>query len=301
MSPASASGPSIVPVYSDANYVPGVWFREKMKYLRPHLGLVPSGIPEDVRKNKGFRTKAENLAAIHFPASLDDFERARNELAYEELFAIQFAGIARKMDVRKASEGKAKAIPLNAERVKEILSKLPFEMTGKQKISLFQVLKDMEKPHSMTRLLQGDVGTGKTAVAFVAAIHAIMEAGVQVALMAPTEILARQHFKSFEKTFGGFGFRADLLVGSLTKKQKEEAKARLRSRETDLIIGTHALIEDDVRFSNLGLVVVDEQHRFGVEQRAALEKYFSLSGGIYPHSLNMTATPIPRTLALTLY
>ncbi|MDQ1343361.1 MAG: ATP-dependent helicase RecG [Patescibacteria group bacterium] len=298
---ATASGPSVVPVYSDANYVPGAWFREKMKYVRPYLSQVADLLPQEIRKRRGFRSKADNIAAIHFPETVADFERARSELAYEELFAIQFAGISRKMDLRKASEGKAKAIALNAERVKDILAKLPFEMTGKQKISLFQALKDMEKPHSMTRLLQGDVGTGKTAVAFVAAIHAVFEAGIQVALMAPTEILAKQHFASFERTFGSFGLRTDLLVGSMTKKQKEETKARLRTRETDIVIGTHALIEDDVRFSNLGLVVVDEQHRFGVEQRSALEKYFSVGGGIYPHSLNMTATPIPRTLALTLY
>lgn len=272
-----------------------------MRYARPYLASVKDALPPEIRRRKGFRSKAENLAAIHFPSSIADYDRAREELAYEELFAIQYAGIARKMDVRKASEGRAKAIPMNPERVKEIISRLPFELTGKQKISLFQILKDMEKPHSMTRLLQGDVGTGKTAVAFIAALHAISEAGVQAAFMAPTEILARQHFASFERTFAPLGYRADLLVGGMTKKQKDEAKARLFSRQTDLVIGTHALIEDDVRFANLGFVVVDEQHRFGVEQRAALEKYFSLGGGIYPHSLNMTATPIPRTLTLTLY
>lgn len=144
-------------MYSDANYVPGAWFREKMKFARPHLSSVRDGLPPEIRKNKGFRSKAENLASIHFPSSVADFERARSELAYEELFVIQFAGISRKMDLRKASEGRAKSVPLNADRIKEILAKLPFEMTGKQKISLFQILKDMEKPHSMTRLLQGDV------------------------------------------------------------------------------------------------------------------------------------------------
>jgi ATP-dependent DNA helicase RecG len=251
ISDAANSGPTVVPVYSDANYVPGTWFREKMKYVRSHFPKASDGLPPEIRKNKGFRSKAENLESIHFPSSVADFERARSELAYEELFVIQFAGISRKMDLRKLSEGRAKSVPLNAERVKEILGKLPFEMTGKQKISLFQILKDMEKPHSMTRLLQGDVGTGKTAVAFVAAIHAILESGMQVALMAPTEILAKQHFAGFEKTFGSFGLRTDVLVGSLSKKQKEEAKARLRTKETDFVIGTHALIEDDVRFANL--------------------------------------------------
>ncbi len=153
----------------------------------------------------------------------------------------------------------------------------------------------------MARLLQGDVGTGKTIVAFLAAIHAIQTQQVQVAIMAPTEILARQHFEGFIRQFGELGIRVDLLVGSLTAGQKKAAKERLRVHETDLIIGTHALIEDTVQFANLGFVVVDEQHRFGVNQRKALEAYFSLAGGIFPHTLNMTATPIPRTLALTLY
>lgn len=214
---------------------------------------------------------------------------------------IQYRGLSRKKAEAERTEGRAQAIPMNADRVKEIISKLPFELTGKQKIVLFQILRDMELKHSMRRLLQGDVGTGKTAVAFIAGIHAILEAEVQVAIMAPTEILARQHFESFEKTFSDYGIRTDLLVGSLTKKQKDEAKQRLKAGETSLIIGTHALIEDDVQFAKLGFVVVDEQHRFGVEQRKALEQYFSLSGGIFPHNLNMTATPIPRTLALTLY
>lgn len=297
----SASAPTVVPVYSDANYVPGSWFREKMKLLSPYLAAVPEILPEEIRKTKGFRPKAENLRRIHFPESLAEFESAREQLAYEEVFSFQYAGISRKYEGRKTTEGRAPAVALDAERVKTVLAALPFELTGKQKISLFQILKDMERPYAMSRLLQGDVGTGKTAVAFVAALHSFFQTGTQTAFMVPTEILARQHFASFEKTFASFGMRSDLLVGSLTKKQKEEAKARIKTGETDLVIGTHALIEDDVRFKNLGFVIVDEQHRFGVEQRAALETYFSLSGGIYPHRLNMTATPIPRTLALTLY
>jgi ATP-dependent DNA helicase RecG len=145
------------------------------------------------------------------------------------------------------------------------------------------------------------VGTGKTIVAFLAAIHAILESGIQVAIMAPTEILARQHFDGWNEQFGHLGITSDLLVGSLTAKQKKIAKDRLKSGETQLIIGTHALVEEDVHFRNLGFVIVDEQHRFGVNQRRTLETYYSMSGKMFPHVLNMTATPIPRTLALTLY
>ena len=158
----------------------------------------------------------------------------------------------------------------------------------------------MEKPHAMARLLQGDVGTGKTVVALLAAIHIIKKQGIQVAIMAPTEILARQHFSGSEAWLMELGISSDLLVGSLTPRMKEDTRERLKSGQTDIVFGTHALIQDTVGFANLGFVVVDEQHRFGVEQRKALEEYCSRSK-IVPHRLNMSATPIPRTLALTIY
>lgn len=202
------------------------------------------------------------------------------------------------------SEGLAPVIPLDTELIKSIIADLPFPLTNKQKIVLFQILKDMEKPHAMARLLQGDVGTGKTIVALIAAIHAIKitssptlllkEKGahleekisplleereprseVQIAFMAPTEILARQHFSGSEHWLTKWGIRSDLLVGSLTPRMKEEARERLKSGQTDIIFGTHALIQDTVQFRKLGFVVVDEQHRFGVEQRKALEEYCS--------------------------
>lgn len=160
----------------------------------------------------------------------------------------------------------------------------------------------MEEPYAMARLLQGDVGTGKTVVALIAAIHIIKHTHptLQVAIMAPTEILARQHFVGNEAWLMQWGIRSDLLVGSLTPRMKEDARERLKSGQTDIIFGTHALIQDSVQFANLGFVVVDEQHRFGVEQRKILEEYCSRSK-IVPHRLNMSATPIPRTLALTIY
>lgn len=145
-----------------------------MRLLSGHVREVPDSLPPEIRKRKGFESKAENLRKIHFPNSPEEFAEARAQLAYEELFSIQYAGIARKYELRKESEGFAPAVVLDAERVKSVLASLPFQLTGKQKISLFQILKDMEKPHSMARLLQGDVGTGKTAVAFVAAIHAYL-------------------------------------------------------------------------------------------------------------------------------
>lgn len=299
-------GSSIEPVYSDCNYINGSWFEGKISLVREYFGTIPEIIPEEIRKKKGFRSKKENLLAIHFPANKPDFERARAELAYEELFNLQYSGLLRKKEGERLSEGRSIAIPLDADLVKEIIARLPYQLTGGQKIVLFQILKDMERTHAMQRLLQWDVGTGKTIVVLIAAIHAILESqktgqGIQVAILAPTEILARQHFASSMEFLSGFGITSDLLVGGLSPKQKKDIKARLRNGDISVIIGTHALLEDDVHFHSLGLTIVDEQHRFGVEQRRVLEQYSSHHTGGLPHILNMTATPIPRTLSLTIY
>lgn len=240
-----------------------------------------------------------------------DFERAKAELGYAELFHFQKKGIEKKYSLRSSSTGIAPKIPMDTELMKNLIENLPFSLTNKQKIVIFQILKDIESDHAMSRMLQGDVGTGKTIVALLVAIHAIfgmrkMGVEAQVAIMAPTEILARQHFLGNENWLFELGISADLLVGSLTAKQKNEAKNRLASGQTNIIFGTHALIQEGVKFANLVFVVVDEQHRFGVEQRKMLEEYNSLTsetglGARWPHTLNMSATPIPRSLALTLY
>ncbi len=290
----------IMPVYSDVNYIPGSWIREKMSYLKSFLETIEDDIPLEIRKKKWLREKNANIRDIHFPASVEAFERAKHELGYGELFRFQMVGVERKHALQTASAGLAPQISLDTELIKEIIATLPFPLTNKQKIVLFQILKDMEAPHAMARLLQGDVGTGKTIVALITAIHAIRGKGIQVAIMAPTEILARQHFAGNETWLMEWWIRSDLLVGSLTPRMKEDARERLKSGQTDIVFGTHALIQDSVAFANLGFVVVDEQHRFGVEQRKILEEYCSRSK-IVPHRLNMSATPIPRTLALTIY
>lgn len=297
----------ILPVYSDINYIPGTWIRDKMLFCRPFLRELKSSLPEEIRTKKWFRKYSENIEALHFPKDIPDFNRAREELWYEELYQFQYRGLSKKYELEAASAWLAPMIPLDVDFIKSILEKIPYPLTNKQKIVLFQILKDMERPHSMARLLQWDVGTGKTIVALIAAISAIKKSGVQVAVMAPTEILARQHFLWNITFLESFGIKSDLLVGSLTPKQKKEATARLALWETDIIFGTHALIQDHVRFHRLWFVVVDEQHRFWVEQRKALEEYCSKPQSenndkhILPHRLNMSATPIPRTLALTLY
>ena len=265
------------PIYPELNYIPSAWFVSKIPLLKPFFKEIKNTLPEGIILAKGFRSKRENLTSIHFPADAADFERARNELAYEELFEMQRSGLQRKYDMEAESEGKAPAIPLDAALMKDIIDKLPFPLTDHQRITTFQILKDMERGHAMNRLLQGDVGTGKTAVALICAMHAMLTSknNLQVAFMVPTEILARQHFASIQELLSHYQITSDLLVGSLSASQKKTAQARLKNGETQIIIGTHALIQDDVHFKNLGFVIIDEQHRFGVEQRKALEQYAS--------------------------
>ena len=450
----------IVPIYSDLNYIPSKWTDGKMELLKSFISEIVEDLPETIINKYNFISKAEAIYKIHFPKNKHDIELAQYRLAYGELFDINYKAISKKMDSFKSSEGKSFAIKMNPELIKEIISKIWFDLTDHQKIVLFQILKDMEKPHSMQRLLEWDVWTGKTIVALIVAIHGIVESrtphpnpllkgegivgvrenyknvpeyikdlsknlrkywteveeilwevlrnrkfewlkfrrqhpfwryvadfycdeiklvveldwkihenqreydeirdeiikqywvnilriknedvlnnltsiykkiipytpsplrrglgwgglgevrwkqrklgrgSIQVAIMAPTEILARQHFEWVQDLLMKYNISSHLLVWSLTKKQKEAVKADIKSGNIDIVIWTHALVQDDVEFNNLWFVVVDEQHRFWVKQREVLEQGFWNISGLVPHNLNMTATPIPRTLALTLY
>lgn len=276
-------------------------------FLEEDFPLFQSDLPEEIRKKRHMRSRRENIQALHFPTSSTDFLRAREELGYEELFHFQYRGIAKKHALEEESLGASLMTTLDSDLMRELIGGLPFALTDKQKIVLFQILKDMEKPHAMMRLLQGDVGTGKTIVALLVAIHMILshreKARIQVAFMVPTEILASQHFQNSENLLRHYGITSALLTGSIAPKEKESIKDQIRGGDVEILFGTHALIQDSVRFASLGFVIVDEQHRFGVEQRKALEHFFSgdEKNGFYPHRLNMSATPIPRTLALTLY
>ncbi len=455
----------IVSIYSDINYIPSKWISWKIELLKSFIWDYTEVLPESIVKKYDFISKAEAVYKIHFPKNQNDIEVAKYRLAYEELFEINYKSISSKYEKFRCSAGKSLAIPMNVDLIKEILEKLPFELTNHQKIALFQILKDMEKPHAMQRLLEWDVGTGKTVVALVSVIHAVKKSppltpplsgegdrksvviqnygespsylkdlvldlrknqtnaekmlweilrnkqlnwikfrrqhpfwryiadffsselklvieldwkihdnqkeydnirdeiiskywveilriknkeifenidnvlnkilqapspergglgwGIQVSIMAPTEILARQHFNSMQKILFEYWISSELLVWSTTTKKKKEIKEKLKTGNLDVIIWTHALIQDDVIFKNLWFVIIDEQHRFWVKQREKLEKNYSppltpppsgegnikslppergeLEGWLIPHSLNMTATPIPRTLALTLY
>ena len=229
---------------------------------------------------------------IHFPASNSDFIKAKNRLVLEELLALQLALFR----LKEGQKFDAKGIKFDANvKMQDVIDTLPFSLTNAQKRVLDEINTDMEKDTAMNRLLQGDVGSGKTVVSIIAAYKAV-RSGYQVAIMAPTAILADQHLKNFKKMLGNFGITCEILVSSVTKKNKEIILDKLKNGEIDILIGTHALLEENVVFKNLGLVVTDEQHRFGVKQRATI-----VAKGNNPDVIVMSATPIPRTLALILY
>ena len=265
---------------------------------------MPDVLPESLRSRLGFPSRRDALIHTHFPdpeESLDALNTfrspAQQRLIFEEFFLYQ---LSLALDRKATRKENAIAFRIREDRVREALKRiLPFKPTAAQKRVLAEIAADLEKPAPMNRLLQGDVGSGKTIVALQAAVIAI-ENGCQAALMAPTEILAVQHFLSARRILAPGGYRAELLISGLKGAEKSAALERIRSGEAQLVIGTHALIEDNVEFARLGFVAIDEQHRFGVLQRKRLMDK-AASHGHAPHVLVLTATPIPRTLSLTLY
>jgi ATP-dependent DNA helicase RecG len=265
---------------------------------------MPEVLPEGLRARLGYPSRGEALIHAHFPEpseSLDALNTfrspAQQRLIFEEFFLYQ---LSLALDRRAARKENAIAFRVREGRVREALKRiLPFKPTAAQKRVLAEIAADLEKPAPMNRLLQGDVGSGKTIVALEAAVIAF-ENGTQAALMAPTEILAVQHFLSARRILANAGYRLELLISGLKNAEKQAALERIRTGEAQLVIGTHALIEDNVEFARLGLVAIDEQHRFGVLQRKRLMDK-AAARGLVPHVLVLTATPIPRTLSLTLY
>lgn len=288
------SSKRIVPVYPLTEGIfQGTIRKIVLTALDGYLGRMPEVLPEKLRDRLDLMDVADAVRNMHFPESKDALEAARKRLVFEELFMLQLALALRKREIDTPGAGISFKIPDN---LKEMLTTaLPFELTGAQERVIREISSDMAKPDCMNRLLQGDVGSGKTAVAMAAILVAVAN-GYQAALMAPTEILAEQHYIGLSEMLSALHVKVDLLTGSVTAKKKREACARIASGETNLVIGTHAVIQEGVEFSNLGLVIVDEQHRFGVLQRAAIREK-----GLNPDVLVMTATPIPRTLTLTVY
>lgn len=302
-----ASRQEFLPMYSELQGISTKWFRDKIPLVLGMTSLLPEVLPESIRAEKKHRSRATNIIALHRPKDQKDFEQAKHELAYEELFELQYRALQRKKILQDASQGHTTGVPLDADMIKSALEKLDFELTGQQKITLYEILRDMERDISMQRLLQWDVGTGKTVVAFLSLLHWLMGGWWQVVYMAPTTILASQVFRKLEIFLEPYGIKSALLMGSVSAAEKARIKEELIHGDISVVVGTHALIQDDIGFTHLGYVIIDEQHRFGVEQREKLTEYFceieheEAKARVFPHVLMMTATPIPRTLSMAMY
>ena len=280
----------IEPVYAATEGLSSKTIEKIMKNALVYADGMAEVIPQGIREKNGLCDFKTALKSIHFPLERQALESAKRRLVFEELFVLQ-TGLLFLKRRRRALAG----CTVKNNLLEEFKRTLSFKLTGAQERVINECLTDMMSPRPMNRLIQGDVGSGKTAVA-AALMYISAGNGFQSALMAPTELLAEQHFKTLCKITENSGIKCALLTGSLTKKQKDEVKAGLKSGEIKVAVGTHALLTDDVEFENLGLVVTDEQHRFGVGQRGRLS-----SKGNNPHTLVMSATPIPRTLGLIIY
>lgn len=293
----------IVPVYNETKGVTSRWLRYILKPLLGNLySQVPEILPPEILKKHKFVPIQKAIWQAHFPDSFEEADAVKARFSFEELFLLQLSVLKEKA---KLMARKAPACPMDTKLMQEFTQSLPFQLTDSQKKCSYQILKDLEKSVPMSRLLEGDVGSGKTVVAAMAALSAVKN-GHQTAFMAPTEILAKQHFNNLGKLLEKFDIRIGFLTGkeslvhiagSTTDVSKKELLESLREGEIDMLIGTHALISKGVEFKALALVVLDEQHRFGVSQRSELVQ----GSKLVPHLLSMTATPIPRTLALTVY
>jgi len=283
----------VVPIYRAVAGLKTALVRKLLAELRPLITMLPETLPESIVKKEKLFTYSQAIAGMHFPETHQQADDARERLAFEELFQLLLASQYNKQENAKL-EGWH--IPFNQAVVKSFVAELPFALTNAQRIASWDILQDFEKAVPMNRLLQGDVGAGKTVVAGLAARQAAHE-DFQSALMAPTEILANQHAATLDKLLSPFGVRVGLLTGSVKGKAREALYKAIRDGDVDVVVGTHALIQSGVEFHKLGFVVIDEQHRFGVAQRQELLKKSSKM----PHLLAMTATPIPRSLALTVY
>ncbi len=290
----------LVPVYPLTAGLSGRWLRKIMNQaVHQWAAAVPDFLPEDIRRRADLLSHSEALAQIHFPDSHVSLAAAHRRLSFDEFLVLQLGVLSNRQRYRGIP---ARVLCADESVLAPFLNSLPFSLTGAQRRALAQIASDLAQAQPMGRLLQGDVGSGKTAVA-AAALWAAVSNGAQGAIMAPTEILAEQHARTFGKMFSGLmrpgtnqPVQIGLLTGQRNKTERDEILAGLAAGEIDILIGTHALIQDEVNFRDLALAVVDEQHRFGVEQRAALRQK-----GTQPHMLVMSATPIPRSLALTIY
>ncbi|MFH0969260.1 MAG: ATP-dependent DNA helicase RecG [Patescibacteria group bacterium] len=303
----------LVPVYPETEGLTSRWLRWQIQTFLSRFNLdIEDPIPTEILKKLHLPEIKKAIKYIHFPDSKNEYLIAQKRFAFEEMFLVQFKSIQVRSSWKKE---RSVEIKFNEKLIKKFVNSLSFKLTNAQKKASFQILKDLEKPRPMNRLLNGDVGSGKTIVAAISTLQAI-QAGYQVAIMAPTEVLALQHFNNLTKILKDYKFDIALLTNSYqihktysmehgTKINRNEILEKLKNGNVNLIIGTHSLIQKDIRFKNLALIIVDEQHRFGVAQRAYLQQQIEeINDGLkntVPHFLTMTATPIPRTLALAFF
>ncbi len=281
----------IKPIYPQNKNITSKIIQSAVQNALEKIETIPEYLPKEIVEKYNLVSLDTAIRNIHFPKDDEDLQKARERLIFDELFILQLSLLSLKNENK---EVKTKNIIVK-DYTEEFFELLPFTPTNAQKRAVKEAISDMQKGKQMNRLLQGDVASGKTAVA-AAIVYSSSKNGMQSALMAPTEVLATQHFETFTKLLSDTGIKCELLVGSTKAKDKKEIKERLKKGEIDLIIGTHALIQEDVEFEKLGLVITDEQHRFGVKQRTGL-----CSKGENPHVYVMSATPIPRTLALIFF
>ena len=280
----------IRPIYKATSSMPSKTTERLVETaLREIKGNVQEIIPEYIVKKYRLMSFEDALRVIHFPESEEQLALAKRRLIFEELLLLQMGLMS-----EKTEGGNRNAVPVKNDYIEEFYSSLPFDPTNAQKRAIAEAVADMKSNKQMNRLLQGDVGSGKTAVAAALMYNAVKN-GFQAALMAPTEVLANQHFKTLSDFFGD-DINICLLTGSVTAPKKRDIREKIKDGDCDIVVGTHAIIQNDVEFNDLGLVITDEQHRFGVGQRASLS-----NKGNNPHTLVMSATPIPRTLAMMIY
>ncbi len=285
----------ILPVYRETKGLTSKQIRRVMREVVPQIQNLPETLPAWLIKDQKLMAYSDAVLAMHFPESAEQLEAAKRRLGFEEVFQLTLAALLNKYDLL---EDTAVGIPFDEQLARKFVKSLPFTLTDAQRKVVWQIYQDMQKTMPMNRLVEGDVGSGKTVVAAMAAVMVLAE-GFQAVLMAPTELLARQHAETVYSLLTPLGLhdKVALLVGGMTAKEKEAARESIKTGRAQFVIGTHALIQDGVDMHKLGLVIVDEQHRFGVEQRQKL----LVKAGHMPHLLSLTATPIPRSLALTLY
>ncbi len=284
----------IIPLHPATQKLSAAMLRRLIMRALEQYGDLPDHVPYSLRLRHGYPPRSQALREMHFPVSTGRLNRARQRMAYDELFVMQVALAMRRQRLKQETTGIAHASP--GSLLKTFIASLPFSLTGAQEKAFREICGDMSKPYPMNRLLQGEVGSGKTVVALMSLLLTL-ENGHQGAIMAPTEVLAEQHHANIASLLAdGFGLRVELLTGNTAAAKRREILEAVGSGGLDILVGTHALIQEDVEFKSLGLIVVDEQHRFGLRQRMLLKEK-----GIHPDTLIMTATPIPRTLSLTLY